>query len=112
MIHEIQKRFEEMPEAGLQSILEYLGLERRRGVLSSALPVMGALAAGMLAGAGVALLLAPRPGKELRADIQRKLVDIKDRRLPELVDQAFEQARTAGVDLGHKGVLSHNSSPG
>jgi hypothetical protein len=114
MIRKIQKRAQNMTDFGVDDFLSMLGLERRRGTLSSAVPTIGALAVGMIAGAGVALLFAPRPGKELRADIQKRLVEMRDRTLPQLVEQAVEQARSAGIDVAPKNgsVRSHNAITG
>jgi hypothetical protein len=113
MIRTIQKRMQKMPELGIEDMLEYLGLERHRGLVSSALPAVAALAVGIVAGAGVALLFAPRPGKELRADIERKLIDMRDRRMPELVEHAFEQVRNAGAEMQHADApaRSNHSNP-
>ncbi len=107
MIRNLQKLSQFVPDLDLEDVLGYFGLERRR---SSVLPTFGALAVGMLAGAGVALLLAPSSGKELRADLERKLADLRDRQLPRLVDQAFDHAKAAGRELAHEAQGQPNSS--
>jgi hypothetical protein len=60
--------------------------ERRRSVVSQllgpedyVLPLIGVLALGMVAGAGVALLFAPATGKKLREEIESKLAGLKSR---------------------------------
>ncbi len=54
-------------------VLDAIGLERRRSAAESILPAVGFFGLGLLVGAGVGLLLAQKPGKELRADLQQKL---------------------------------------
>ena len=55
--------------------LRALGLQRRRSIASIVLPSMGTFGFGLVAGAGLGLLFAPRKGSELRADIRDKLSD-------------------------------------
>jgi hypothetical protein len=114
MIPNIRKRMQNVPEFGADDMLRYIGLERRRGFFAATLPAVGAMAVGMLAGAGLALLFAPRPGKELRADIERKLIDMRDRRLPQLVDQALGQIRHAEAEMLPRDAFarSNHSTPG
>jgi hypothetical protein len=48
-----------------------LGLRRRSGI-SSAFATFGLFAAGVIAGAAVSLLLAPKSGEEMRGDIAQR----------------------------------------
>jgi hypothetical protein len=54
-------------------VLGLLGLQTKESETSRLLGTLGAFGVGLLAGAGVALLLAPKPGRELREDIRSKL---------------------------------------
>jgi hypothetical protein len=54
-------------------LLHLVGLETRRDTTDALLPVLGAFAAGMLVGAGLGLLLAPKPGNQLRDDLRQRL---------------------------------------
>jgi YtxH-like protein len=56
-------------------MLRLVGL-RRRNMAGMAFASLGVLGLGMLAGAGVALLLAPRKGSELRADLRDTLRNV------------------------------------
>ena len=54
-------------------VLGMLGLEARRSHSSRLLKTLGTFGIGLLVGAGVALLLAPKAGSELRQDLRAKL---------------------------------------
>ena len=49
-----------------EDILTALGLEKRRNSAEKMLPMIGIFGAGLLVGAGVALLLSPKSGREVR----------------------------------------------
>jgi hypothetical protein len=53
-------------------ILEYLGLQTRKSAMDYALPALGIFAGGVAFGAALGLLLAPKPGSELREEIARR----------------------------------------
>lgn len=50
-------------------ILHALGLEKKRSSTEKMLPMIGIFGAGLLVGAGIALLLAPKSGREIREAI-------------------------------------------
>jgi hypothetical protein len=54
-------------------VLELLGLETRKGPADWLLPTLGAFSVGLLVGAGLGLLMAPKPGAELRNDLRSRL---------------------------------------
>lgn len=56
-------------------LLEAIGLQQRRSVAAVVLPSIGMFGVGLLAGAGLGLLFAPRKGKELRDELGTKLSD-------------------------------------
>lgn len=76
--------------------------------------LLGALA-GALVGAGVALLMAPKPGAQVRSDINQGFNTVKDaasRRYREVADKAtalYEQ-KTAG-DRVNGGTTAPSSEP-
>jgi gas vesicle protein len=76
-----------------EDVLGLLGLETKSSTgawLAGALATFGV---GVLVGAGIGLMLAPKPGRELREDLRDRL-----RRAPEALDQAA--ASLSGRDGG------------
>jgi gas vesicle protein len=64
-------------------ILSMLGLETKPSTGSWIAGTLGTFGIGLLVGAGIALMLAPKPGRELRGDIRDRL-----RRAPEDLREA------------------------
>ena len=64
-------------------ILGLLGLETKQSTSRWLAGTLSTFGIGMLVGAGVALMLAPKPGRELRGDIRERL-----RRAPEDLSEA------------------------
>ncbi|NOK11815.1 YtxH domain-containing protein [Corallococcus exercitus] len=60
-------------------VLDLLGLETRRTTAESALPALGIFAAGVLVGVGVGMLLADKPGTELRGDLRQRIQGGQDK---------------------------------
>jgi hypothetical protein len=61
----------------IADILHTFGVGRRRVSMTGASGV-SLFATGAIIGAGVALFLAPKSGRELRSDVTAKAVDLKD----------------------------------
>jgi hypothetical protein len=53
--------------------LALIGLQTKQSFTREMLGTLGTFGIGLLVGAGVALLLAPKPGRELRGDIRAKV---------------------------------------
>jgi gas vesicle protein len=82
-------------------ILDSVGLQTK----SSPMPgILGAFGVGMLVGAGIALLLAPKAGNELRDDLREKL-----RRAPKEVEEMRENIKESIKDSVKDAVASVNS---
>lgn len=56
-----------------------VGLQKRRSGAARIAPILGALAGGLVVGAGLGLLFAPSSGRELRSTIGTRAADLKDR---------------------------------
>ena len=59
-----------------EDILNSLGLQSIPERSDTILPAMGIFGAGILVGAGLGLLFAPKPGRELREDLRRNAGDL------------------------------------
>lgn len=73
-------------------------LEYEEHKTNTAAPVVAGLVIGGLAGAGVALLLAPQSGKETRTQIQQKTMELRDRTAVTM-DEAISQVKTKTQQL-------------
>jgi len=78
--------------------LGILGLETKHSFTNQLLGTLGTFGIGLLVGAGVALLLAPKAGSELRHDLRAKLhrdgkcTDAKDADAADAGEAASQQA--------------------
>jgi YtxH-like protein len=73
-------------------LLDWVGLQRS-GSNDWVVPALTALGVGLLVGAGLGLLLAPKPGAELRDDLRDRLRNAQDA-LPERLRSAATKAES------------------
>jgi gas vesicle protein len=66
-------RLQDLKDMDKDDFLGLLGLQSKRSFTGELLGALGTFGIGLLVGAGVALLLAPKPGRELRHDIRAKI---------------------------------------
>ncbi|WP_224367180.1 hypothetical protein [Hyalangium versicolor] len=59
-------------------LLNLIGLETRKETTDYLLPALGAFTVGVLLGVGVGLMLAPKPGNELRSDLRNRFQSGQD----------------------------------
>ena len=71
-----------------EEILSLLGLEKKPSPGTALATALGTFGVGLLVGAGIALILAPKPGRELRQELRDRL-----RRVP---GEAKDGTATAG----------------
>ncbi len=62
-----------------EEIIRALGLQTRRSHASDVVPSVALFGAGLLVGAGLALLFAPTSGRELREELGERAADLRDR---------------------------------
>jgi hypothetical protein len=62
-----------LPDVDKDDVLEAIGLETRRTASDKLVPAFALFGAGVLLGVGLGLMLAPKPGKELRSDLKQRL---------------------------------------
>jgi cell division septum initiation protein DivIVA len=72
----IKARSRAVRDFSTDDILSALGLQRQTTTIDAAIPTALAFVAGVAAGAGVALLLAPKSGREVRQDISNKATEL------------------------------------
>jgi hypothetical protein len=73
-------------------VLAALGLQTRTSALGSVFGSIGLIGLGMVIGAGAALMMAPKSGRELREDLSTKL-NGTTRRVAERVREELNAAR-------------------
>jgi len=83
-----------MRDLSTDDVLSALGLQRQRTPFDAALPTTLAFVAGAAAGAGIALLLAPKSGREMRQDISNKATELT-KSLSSTASELAEDARSA-----------------
>mgnify|MGYP001572008309 FL=1 len=62
-----------LPEVDKDDIIEMVGLESRRSSAERMVPALALFGAGVLLGVGLGLMLAPKPGRELRDDLRERM---------------------------------------
>ena len=77
-----------------EEIIRALGLYSRRGNGSELVPSVALFGAGLLVGAGLALLFAPSSGRELREEIGERASELRDRAAA-AVESAAETERSS-----------------
>jgi hypothetical protein len=90
----LKSRARSMRDFSTDDILSALGLQRQRTAFDAALPTTLAFVAGAAAGAGIALLLAPKTGREMRQDISNKASELT-KSLSSTASELAEDARAA-----------------
>lgn len=80
-----------------ESALAAMGLQTRRSASDYILPALGLFGVGVLVGAGLGLMFAPKRGVELRGDISRgvRTVGEKIRRRRESIDASESETSEA-----------------
>jgi YtxH-like protein len=73
-------------------VLAALGLQSRTSALSSVFGSIGLIGLGMIIGAGAALMMAPKSGRELREDLSTRL-NGTTRRVADRVREELSAAR-------------------
>jgi hypothetical protein len=66
-------KLQDLKNLDKDELLGLLGLETKASMTSEVVGTLGTFAIGLLVGAGVALLLAPKDGRAMREDIRSKI---------------------------------------
>jgi gas vesicle protein len=92
-------------------VLSRMGLQRRTEAVDYILPSLGLFGVGIMVGAGLGLMFAPKRGAELRTDITRAAENMADK-LRRKKDEALEELNEVDVfgNLGSdRGLETHQS---
>jgi hypothetical protein len=82
-------------------ILKNLGLQSYRSAALTAIPGIALFGLGVLVGAGVGMLFAPKTGQELRDDISERVGALRNRAGSNLNTTSDTEVRATGLqDLG------------
>ena len=79
--------FKDLRNLDKDDLLGLMGLETKSSTAGYLAGTLGTFGVGLLVGAGIALLLAPKPGSELREDIRGKLRRTADDAIPSALGQ-------------------------
>ncbi len=66
-------KLQDLKDMDKDDFLGLLGLQSKRSFTGELLGSLGTFGIGLLVGAGVALLLAPKPGRDLRHELRAKI---------------------------------------
>lgn len=75
----IKKNANKLASYDKEDILSMIGLEPKRSTTEVMLPAVGFFAVGVLAGIGLGMLFAPKPGYELREDLNEQVNKVMKR---------------------------------
>jgi len=72
-------KLRDLTDMDKDDILGALGLQTRQTTTSWALGTLGLFGLGIIVGAGVALLIAPKTGTEMRREIENRIKSVRER---------------------------------
>ena len=84
---------DKMKSMDKDDFLNMIGLETKRNPVDYMVPALALFGVGVLVGTGIGLLVAPRPGRELRADIVKQIQQAPETmaRLPQRANEAMHR---------------------
>lgn len=91
---------DQMKNLDKNDFLNMLGLETRRSPADYIMPALALFGLGVVVGTGVGLLVAPRPGRELREDLAHRLQNAPEAmaRLPQRANDAMHRVTESLAD--------------
>lgn len=101
-------KFENIKNLEKDDFLNMLGLETRRNAVDYMVPALALFGVGVVVGTGIGLLLAPRPGRELRQDIAQRLQQAPEAmsRLPQRANDAIHRVSDQIAEKMNEGKMS------
>jgi hypothetical protein len=89
-----------------EQMIGALGLDRQHTTGDMIVPALAIFGAGLLVGAGLGLLLAPKSGQELRADLATGVDDLKHRGTELIEDTRHKVEAQLGLTPGAPAVAT------
>lgn len=99
----VKDSFDSVRGLSTNDILAALGLEKRRTLLDVVVPAAGVFVAGAVIGAGVALLLAPKSGREIRRDLKGSAKELT-RHIGASAEEMVDEVRHAVLESDDHGA--------
>jgi hypothetical protein len=72
-------KIRDLTDMSKDDILSALGLQSKQSATSWAMGTLGLFSMGLLVGASIALILAPKPGVELRREIGDRIKQVREK---------------------------------
>ena len=100
--------FDKLKTVDKEDFLNMLGLETRRNTVDYLVPALALFGVGVLVGTGIGLLVAPKPGRELREDLATRLQNAPEAmsKLPQRASDAMHRVQDQLAEKLHDGKLS------
>ncbi len=95
-INQLNSQLNHTYDNGMERVLDRLGLETKRDTTDYIMPSLGIFSAGLVVGAALGLLFAPKRGNEVRSEIRGRLDDLRTRGA-----ERYEELRAHQLDNNH-----------
>lgn len=100
--------YEKLKGMDKDDFLGLLGLETKRSTAENMVPALALFGVGILVGAGIGLLVAPRPGRELRGDIAQRLQSAPET-LSRVTERTNDALRSVTDSIGQRMTDAKNA---
>ena len=112
-VRDIMDRAQGAAQLKADDLLDAMGLQRKTSVGEQILMTVGIFGAGLLVGAGLGILFAPKSGRELRSDIGNRVGDVtqRAREVGTRVSEKLGRTAAAATGTGYEEEIPI-SSPG
>ena len=94
-LNQLNSQLSNTYDSGVSNALDRLGLEQKRDPNDLILPAIGVFSAGLVVGAALGVLFAPKGGNELRGDLLHRLDDLRHRG-----QTRYDELRSERLDAG------------
>ncbi len=93
-------------DSSMNSVLDRLGLEQKRGTMEVVLPALGIFGAGIAVGAALGVLFAPKRGEEIRSDLRSQVDQLREKG-----NESYEQLKARGTEAIGREEQTAQTSP-